>query len=438
MARFVPFICSIGLVVIWIEEHPLRARARQQPWPLESLQSHIDERLRERHDDLVNFRRDLHRHPELSGREERTAGVIAARLRMLGLEVRTGVGGHGIVAQVRGVNPGPVVAFRADMDAVASDAPDPVEFRSEVPGVRHICGHDIHTTVGIALAEAFSSIRSELAGSLLLVFQPSEENAQGARAMLRAEALRDAAPSAIFALHTAPLEVGQIGTIPGVMLAGRDHVTITLTGSSDLPAAADHARQIIQAASTVEPTATSVSGDFIWSRVVHSAAGPTARSWNIQAVVAATSEAMRNTVKEKIRAGLDPLAARGISYAVDYVARTTPGVTNDAAIEQEARGPLRTVVGDAGLVLLPGIPAMFSEDFGFFQDEAPGVMYFLGVSNSSKGWLGLPHSPQYMADEESIFVGARGMAAVILSRLAARTRPAIPAAPGSEVNASVS
>jgi len=116
----------------------------------ESLAAERIEALRA---ELIEVRRDLHRHPEVSGEEERTAGVVARRLEALGLEVRTGVGGHGVVGLLRGAKDGPLLAFRADMDAVPSTAPDPVEFRSVNEGVRHICGHDIHTTIGLALAE---------------------------------------------------------------------------------------------------------------------------------------------------------------------------------------------------------------------------------------------------------------------------------------------
>ena len=182
-----------------------------------SLQAAVDNRLFESRDELIEIRRDIHRHPEVSGREERTAGVVAGRLRALGLEVRTGVGGHGVVGLLRGASPGPIVAFRADMDAVASTDPDPVDFASTVEGVRHICGHDIHTTVGLALAEGMAAIRDELAGSVMFIFQPAEENATGARAMLEDGAFDSLVPDAIFAYHTAPLEVGEVGTKRGAI-----------------------------------------------------------------------------------------------------------------------------------------------------------------------------------------------------------------------------
>ena len=129
---------------------PSRAAPPSPPSPPRvrpSLEERMGAALRAALPSLVEIRRDIHRHPDLSGQEARTAALVAKRLRALGLQVRTNVGGHGLVAVLRGGRPGPVVGYRADMDAVPSHEPDPVEFRSIVPGVRHICGHDVHTTV---------------------------------------------------------------------------------------------------------------------------------------------------------------------------------------------------------------------------------------------------------------------------------------------------
>src|SRR5690606_31631013 len=168
---------------------------------------------------LVALRHDLHRNPELSGSEVRTAAIIAGRLTALGFEVRTGVGGHGIVGILRGAHEGPIVAFRADMDAVRSNAPDPVAYRSVEAGVRHICGHDVHVAIGLGLAEGFAAARDDLAGTIMLVFQPAEETATGARAMLADGVFADERPDAIYAVHTSPYETGTLGTRSGGLMA---------------------------------------------------------------------------------------------------------------------------------------------------------------------------------------------------------------------------
>jgi len=179
----------------------------------------------------VGFRRDLHRHPELSGAEVETSRKVTAELRRLGFEVRTNVGGYGVVGVLRGARPGPLVAYRADMDAFPSTAADPVEFASEKPGVRHICGHDIHTTVGLALANALHQVRDSLAGSVMFVFQPAEEQATGARAMLAAGVFASEKPTEIYGLHTTSFEVGRIATAIGTLMAGIDYFDVSVLGS---------------------------------------------------------------------------------------------------------------------------------------------------------------------------------------------------------------
>ena len=179
--------------------------------PGPSLRERVDAVLARRAPAIIEFRQDLHRHPELSGAETLTAAKIAARLQKLGLEVRTGVGGHGVVGILTGRRPGPLVAFRSDIDAFPSQAPDPVAFASTNPGVRHICGHDLHTAIGLALAEGLAAVRDDLPGRVMFVFQPAEERATGAKAMLAAGVFDRNMPDAIYALHTAPLPVAPSG-----------------------------------------------------------------------------------------------------------------------------------------------------------------------------------------------------------------------------------
>jgi amidohydrolase len=383
----------------------------------DSLLASVDLRLGELRSELIEVRRDIHRHPEVSGREERTAGVVAARLRALGLEVRTGVGGHGVVAILRGGRPGPMAAFRADMDAVASRDPDPVAFASVVDGVRHICGHDIHTTVGLALAEGLAVIRADLPGSVMFIFQPAEENATGARAMIEDGVFENQRPDAIFAYHTAPLEIGQVGTKSGTLLAGRDQLTVTLSGDGELSGVAAGMVDAIRGTSTVEPATPSARGDFAVTQVFASRAADDESGWVIRGQATTSSLAASGRVETSIRESLAELARDGIDASLDYRARVIAGVQNDPSLEEASRAPLRSVLGDSGVLVLETVPTQFSEDFGSFQEQVPGVMYYLGVSNAAEGWVGLPHSPGYVADEESIAIGALAMTAVILDFL---------------------
>jgi len=400
----------------------LRAQAAD-PDP-DPLLDRMDRRLASVADELVAIRRDIHRHPELSGEEERTAGVVAEQLTKLGFKVRTGVGGHGVVGVIRGGGEGPVVAYRADMDAVPSTAPDAVPFRSETPGVRHICGHDIHTTVGLGIAEALSAVRDELPGTVKLIFQPAEESIQGARGMIADGVLEDPSPTAILALHTAPLEVGQIGVIEGMVLPGLDVVKVTLSGDGDLEAAARAYADVFSQASTIGPPGPdlTIAGvpEFIFAYA--SGAEPAGEdSWVIQGFVRASGEDQYMRAKSDILAKFEAIDIEGVTHEVEYVDRWLADTINDQDLLDASVPTIRSRVGNDGVVVTNAPIPYFGEDFSFFQREIPGALFWLGVSNSEKGTVGLPHSPNYVADEGSIQVGARTMAAVILELLRAGT-----------------
>src|SRR5436190_6069693 len=182
---------------------------------------------------LIEMRRDFHRHPELSNREERTARVVAEKLRSLGLdEVRTNVARHGIVALLKGARPGPVVALRADMDALPINETMDVSYKSLVPGVKHACGHDAHTAIQLGVAEVLSKMREQIHGSVKFLFQPAEEGAPageegGSVLMIKEGALENPRPLAIFGLHATPeVEAGQIGFRAGPAQASSDGFSI--------------------------------------------------------------------------------------------------------------------------------------------------------------------------------------------------------------------
>jgi len=348
--------------------------------------------------------------------------VVAERLRELGLEVRTGVGGHGVVAVLQGGVPGPVVAFRADMDAVASDAPDPVSFASETTGVRHICGHDIHTTVAVGIAEALAAVREELPGTVVLIFQPAEENGTGARAMLGQGAMNDPRPQGVFAVHTHPLEVGQIGVGVGRVLAGRDMATVALSGDGDLQAAAAAVAGVISGITNLDVAAAAagalIEGEFILGQPLQSVPGTAPDEWVVIGQVTTSGGESQDKAKALIRQGLDALELGEITYSLDYRERSTSGIYNEPALVESSGAVVRQLVADDAFFVTHGTLPFFSEDFGFFQDEAPGVMFWLGVSNSANGTFGLPHSAEYVADEDAIIIGARVMATVLFDFLA--------------------
>jgi amidohydrolase len=381
------------------------------------LVDRMNHRLESAREELIDVRRDIHRHPEVSGREERTAGVVAAQLTSLGLEVETGVGGHGVVGILRGGRPGPVVAYRADMDAVYSDAPDPVPFASETPGVRHICGHDIHTTVAVGIAQAMTAIRDDLPGTVTFIFQPAEENVQGAGAMIAAGVLEDPIPEAIFAYHSAPLQVGQIGSVEGLALPGLDRFTVTLIGDGELEAAA-RAFAGTAASLSVMDDPDAPPDDYVRVMLAGPRPDTDADGWLVTGAVRAGSSAARARTREGMEAAVAELRRGGVAAELDYQDHAVvPDMVNDPELVRGTLEAIRSVVGPDNLLEINQVTPQFSEDFARYQQHIPGAMYWLGVANSALGYNGMPHSPAFVADEEAIFVGARVMAAVLLDYL---------------------
>jgi len=389
----------------------------------------IEKKLETKRSELIELYRDLHRHPEVSGREERTARVIAKHLRDLGLEVKVGIGGYGVVGILKGAKPGPVVAYRADMDAVFSDTSDPVSFRSETPGIRHICGHDLHVTVALGIAEALASIREDFSGTVKFIFQPAEENAEGAKAMIADGALENPDPRAILAVHCAPLEVGRIGSVEGMLLPGLDVVQVTINGEGDLKTSAEAIARVISGVSTVSFESIqelefesssgqeSIQNDFIFAAVFRSEENSEKNQRILKAMVRTSSEENSAKAKKNIQTGIENLDLSGVSYKINYTNGIVPAVMNDSALVRGAMDTIRSLLGEEGLVVVEQVPPFFGEDFAFYLQKIPGVMYWLGVSNEKKGIIGLPHHPQFAVDEEAIFVGSKTMAAVLLNYL---------------------
>ncbi|OAH12885.1 M20 metallopeptidase family protein [Streptomyces jeddahensis] len=199
----------------------------------------IDEIAAEIDDELIGVRRDIHRHPELAGDERCTSALVAERLHAAGLAVATGVGGHGVVAVLDGAGDGPTVAYRADMDAVDDDELYDCAFTSQVPGAAHLCGHDLHTAIGVGIALVLARLRKRLNGRVVFVFQPAEETCEGARSMIEDGILERTAPREIYALHCGPLPVGMLAVGPGQ--PGQDRLRIDLAG----PDAADDAKRLV-------------------------------------------------------------------------------------------------------------------------------------------------------------------------------------------------
>lgn len=369
---------------------------------------------------LIAFRHDLHRHPELSLQEVRTSGKIAEQLTALGLEVRTHVGGYGVVGILRGEGQGavtgPTIAFRADMDASPDYSEDPVPYAAEVRGVAHNCGHDVHSAIGLALATGLAEIRDTLPGNAIFVFQPAEETGTGARAMIADNVFAELQPDAILAVHTYPAEVGHLLSSEGPLMPGRGRLTVTLSGAGDLGAAASKIRAALNAVATVTPDQRfgPVSPDFIDVDLAAERADPASGTMVIQGLVMSAGVERRAEVEAKIMQAIRSQTFANITVEVSYE-QALEGVNNDAHVLDIASTAISASTPNVSIETLSTVIPAFSEDFGSFQLEVPGVMYFLGVNNAAKGTIGYPHTPTYIADDGAIALGGRAMVAASLA-----------------------
>ena len=380
---------------------------------------------------LIEQRRDFHMHPELSNREERTSRVVAEKLRALGLdEVKTNVAKHGVVALLKGSKPGPVVAVRADMDALPIQETIDVPYKSKVPGVKHACGHDVHTTVALGVAEVLSKMRDQIAGSIKFIFQPAEEGAPqgeqgGASLMIKEGALENPRPQAIFGLHTAGFDVGQIGYHSGPAMASSDRFTITIRGKK-AHGAQPHlgADAIVVAAECVtalqnirsrridplEPLVITIGtikgGDR--NNII-------AEEVKMEGTMRTLSDSVRTRALELMRQTLT-----GVTSAYDAkfelsVDDSNPVTYNEPQLVDQTLPTIRRIAGDANVIPLK--PFMPAEDFSYFQKVIPGFYYFLGVGNKAKGLTPAWHTADFDVDEESLVIGVKVMSNVLLDYL---------------------
>jgi amidohydrolase len=381
---------------------------------------------------LVVQRRDFHMHPELSNREERTSRVVAERLRALGLsDVRTGVARHGVTALLVGGKPGPVVALRADMDALPVTETIDVPYKSQNPGVKHACGHDVHTTVALGVAETLAAMKAEMPGSVKFIFQPAEEGPPageegGARLMVKEGVMENPRPAAIFGLHTMPdVEAGRIAYMSGPAMASSDRLYITIRGKG-AHGAQPHAGvdAVVVAAECVTALQTIRSRRIdpleplvITIGTIHGGVrnNVLADEVKMEGTMRALNEDVRKRAQDLLRETLQSVtAAYGATFDLRF--EENGAVTfNEPSLVEETLPSIRRTVGEANVLNIK--PIMPAEDFSYFQRVSPGFYYFLGVGNRAKGITAGWHTPEFDVDESSLVVGVNVMSNVLLDYL---------------------
>lgn len=361
---------------------------------------------------VVELRRTIHRRPELGFEEHETAALVERELDSLGIAHRR-CAGTGIVATITGARPGRVVALRADMDALPVTERSGVPFASEVEGKMHACGHDAHTAMLLGAAHLLRGMRAELAGTVVLVFQPAEEGPGGALPMIEEGALDDPPVEAIAMLHVdSRLPTGTIGITPGPVNASADEFYVTVRGRGGhggyphtavdaIPAAASLvlalqnvvARETDPLASAVVTVGT-IAGGYRNNII--------ADEVNLSGTLRAHDPAVRDELEARVRriaAGIS--AAYNVSADVRFV-RGYPPVANDVELSQQFAEFLR----ERSTLRVERPPAtMGAEDFAYFAQRVPGVLIRLGVRSETSGAVHPGHSPLFRVDEAALPAG---------------------------------
>jgi amidohydrolase len=403
-----------------------------------ALATAIDRTTKEILPQVVTWRRDFHQHPELGMQEVRTSKIVADHLRGLGLDVQTGVAGTGVVGILKGGRPGKVVGLRADMDGLPVTEQVDLPFKStqkatwngQQTGVMHACGHDNHMAILMGVATVLSRMRAELPGTVKFIFQPAEEGPGGAEPMVKAGVLENPKVDAVFGLHVFPYPTGTIVYRSGPLMASADEFTIEITGRQTHGAVPwGGVDPIVIGAQLV------TSMQSIVSRTVNIAQAPAVvtvgrftagnRSNIIpdKAELVGTVRAFDQGERAKIRQRLTDMATK-YAEAAGATAKVTwglgyPVTTNDPALTERMVPTLQRVAGPGKAIVGPLTGT--AEDFSYFQQQVPGLFFFLGVTPpGQEATAAANHSPLFFADEAALPVGVRALANLTVDFLSGR------------------
>jgi len=379
-------------------------------------------------DQIVAWRRDLHQHPELAFQETRTASIVAQELQTLGLEVQSGVGQTGVVGILGGISDGPTVLLRFDMDALPITEENETEYVSKNKGVMHACGHDGHTAIGLAVAHLLNRYRGRLHGQVKLIFQPAEEIAQGAQAMIEDGVLDDPVPDVALGLHLwNAIPVGQVGITRGTMMAGADIFEITIQGKGGHGAAPHQTRDPLLAAAHVVNALQSVVSrniDPLDSAVLSVTSLNAGTAFNVIPPAAHLKGTLR-TYKHSVRtvaASRLVEIVEGISHALGCESKLditplTPPLVNDPEVTTLVSQAIAPYIEPNAL--LPDLRTMGAEDMAIFLDRIPGCFILVGSANDRRNLNYPHHHPRFDFDEAALPLGA----AILASAVAAYVIP---------------
>lgn len=441
-------VCTIArcaLLLLLVSSHAAKAQN------LDALHSEIDRLADQVEPKVIEARRHLHQHPELGNREFETAKFVAKRLRDLGLSVQTGVAHTGVVAVLKGGLPGPVIALRADMDALPVAEEVDLPFASKVKttfdgkdvGVMHACGHDAHTSTLLGVAEVLSQMQPRLKGTVKFIFQPAEEGAPdgeegGAQLMLKEGVFKTAPiPEVVFGSHVfAQWEVGTIAWKSGGAMASADDLKIVVRGKQTHGAAPWQgidpiviASQIVMGLQTVASRQMNVGKAPVIVTIGKFDGGVRSNiipdSVTLKGTLRALDPAMRKDLAERVRrTAINIAEASGATAEVTIGGETAYPVTyNDPALTERILPTLKRVAGEGKVI--PAEAMMGAEDFSYFAQTVPGYFVFLGAGpvGEAPERFAANHSPRFHIDEQVLKLGVRTLANLVVDYAATQPAP---------------
>jgi amidohydrolase len=419
--------------------------APTSPFPLDAAVNSAADAVEPR---VIAWRRDFHQNPELGNREVRTARIVADHLRALGFdEVREKVAYTGVVGILKGGKPGPVVALRADMDAlpVAEEVDVPfaskvkAEWNGQQAGVMHACGHDAHTAILMGVAEVLAKMRAQIPGTVTFIFQPAEETPPvgeegGAKLMIEEGCLENPQVEAIFGLHvTSIYPTGMIGYRSGALLASADKFQIFVRGTQTHAAMPWRGidpivvgAQIVTSLQTIvsrrmniaqEPSIVTVG--MFHGGVRHNIIPETSQ---MEGTIRAFDEEQREEIHQHVKHIGEMIAKAGGATAQVHIHRGYDVTVNDAKLTEWSVPTLGRIAGDANVRFIDKVCG--AEDFSCYQKEVPGFFYFLGCTAADKdaATAAPNHSPRFFVDEACLKLGVRSLCGLTLDWLASNAK----------------
>jgi amidohydrolase len=379
-------------------------------------------------EDIVGMRRHIHANPELSYQEFETAAYVARQLRSFGIEPKEGIATTGILAEVKGRNPGKkMVALRADMDALPIQEANNVPYRSTREGVMHACGHDVHTSSLLGTARILQEVRDQFEGTVRFIFQPGEEkNPGGASFMIKEGALDNPRPAAIIGQHVFPLlPAGKIGFREGMYMASADEIYLKVIGKGGHAGAPDLTvdpiviashiiialQQIISRnASPKQPTV------LTFGRIIgEGATNIIPNEVNIAGTFRAMNEVWRETALQKIRKMSESIAEGMGGKCVVEISRGYPYLENNPQLTRNIRGAAEEYMGPENVEDID--ITLGAEDFSYYSQVIPASFYRLGTRNDSRGLTSYVHTPTFDIDEDALKISSGLMAWMALKEL---------------------